>query len=258
MHWPKYFFISVAAHFLLLSLILFIPFKSHKVVETISVDFTILNSDYGTNKKGTGRGTGGSGVKGGYIGQEGLDVDRGHGDNKAQRQDNPQDSNKINTASDTRDVISLNPIKGDKIDYGEENLSHARLIKTGYGASGHGSGGLAGGSGVAGYGRGTGGGGGQGTGYGGGINLADYNYVRDAVMKNITYPEKARRMGLEGRVIISFVINEAGFINDVKILKSSGYTLLDEAVREALFKVHQFRKKSEKLVVQLPVEFRLR
>jgi len=258
MHWSKYFFISVAAHLLLLSLILFIPFKIPKVMETISVDFTILDSDYGTNKKGMGRGLGGSGGKGGYTNQERVDVNKGDGDNAAHRQDSSQVNNKFNTTSDTKDVISLNPIKGEGIDYGEENPAHAKVIKAGYDVSGHGSGGLTGGSGAAGYGRGTGGGGGQGTGKGGGINLADYNYVREAVMKNITYPEKARRMGLEGRVIISFVINEAGFINDVKILKSSGYALLDEAVREALFKVHQFRKKPERLFVQLPVEFRLR
>lgn len=254
MHWSKYFFISVAAHLVLIAFIFSIPFKSHRAIETISVDFTIVGSDYGIDKKNIGRGSAG---QRGYKGQKNQDPGAGNGENTAQGQGRPQDKGNI-TAPDARDIISLNPVKGERVDYGEEDLAHARVVKSGYGLSGPGSGSSAGGSGAFGYGRGAGGGGGTGTGQGGGINLADYNYVREAVMKNIIYPEKARRMGIEGRVIISFVINESGSINDVKILKSSGYTLLDEAVKEALFKVNQFRKKPERLLVQLPVEFRLR
>ncbi|MCX8111115.1 MAG: energy transducer TonB [Syntrophorhabdaceae bacterium] len=254
MEWPKYFFLSVAAHLAIITFVLSISFKTPKVMETISVDFTIVNSDYGTNKKGIGRGTGG---QTGDRGQK-ESFNRGNERKIDQGQDKTQDNSKINTASDKRDTISLNPVKGERDDFLEEDYPHIRVAKAGSGYSGISSGSLTGGSGGSGYGRGTGGGGGSGAGQGGGINLEDYNYVRDAVMKNITYPEKARRMGIEGRVIISFVINEAGFINDIKILKSSGYTLLDEAVKDAILKVYQFRKKPQRLFVQLPVEFRLR
>ncbi len=46
------------------------------------------------------------------------------------------------------------------------------------------------------------------------------------------YPYQARRIGLQGRLLIRFVINRDGSLADVRILRSSGSGLLDgEAVR---------------------------
>ncbi len=45
------------------------------------------------------------------------------------------------------------------------------------------------------------------------------------------YPEEAVRNGVQGRVMVSFVINESGKIEDVRVLKSAGELLDAEAVR---------------------------
>lgn len=43
-------------------------------------------------------------------------------------------------------------------------------------------------------------------------------YIRDIILKNISYPYMAKRMGWFGRVTISFVINEDGSVRDVRII----------------------------------------
>jgi periplasmic protein TonB len=44
-----------------------------------------------------------------------------------------------------------------------------------------------------------------------------------------TYPEAARRDGVEGRVVVRFVVDGGGEVQEVSILHSSGSALLDEA-----------------------------
>jgi len=49
--------------------------------------------------------------------------------------------------------------------------------------------------------------------------------------KNIVYPRKAERMGIEGRVIIAFVVEKDGAITHVEIVNSVDSLLDDEALR---------------------------
>lgn len=49
--------------------------------------------------------------------------------------------------------------------------------------------------------------------------------------KNLKYPTQARRMGIEGTVIVVFVINVDGSIQDVDILRGIGGGCDEEAVR---------------------------
>lgn len=93
----------------------------------------------------------------------------------------------------------------------------------------------------------------------GGEKAYDYGYIRETVLKKLKYPEKARRFGWEGKVILYFVINEIGLVSDVKIMKSSGISVLDEAAKDALAKVASFHNKYNRMVVvQLPIDFRLK
>lgn len=58
---------------------------------------------------------------------------------------------------------------------------------------------------------------------------------QDAMMKflgqNIRYPSVAQRNGLEGRVILSFVVDQNGEISDIKVLKPLGGGTDEEAIR---------------------------
>lgn len=56
---------------------------------------------------------------------------------------------------------------------------------------------------------------------------AFYEYVS----KNLKYPAQARRMGIEGRVFVQFVIEKDGSITDVKAIKGIGAGCDEEAER---------------------------
>jgi TonB family C-terminal domain len=56
---------------------------------------------------------------------------------------------------------------------------------------------------------------------------AFYQYLRD----NMKYPAVARRVGVEGKVMLSFVVSKDGSISDVTVLKGIGAGCDEEAVR---------------------------
>jgi len=56
---------------------------------------------------------------------------------------------------------------------------------------------------------------------------AFYKFVYD----NIKYPSQARRMGIEGRVTVQFVIEKDGSLSDIKILRGIGAGCNEETLR---------------------------
>jgi len=99
----------------------------------------------------------------------------------------------------------------------------------GHGAAGSGPGGLGGGSG-------SGGGGdrlasrspGSGTGPGGGLTDL-LQVIRRRIEQAQTYPDDARRAGMQGTVEVRFRIGPDGSADAVEIVRSSGHPVLDEA-----------------------------
>lgn len=61
------------------------------------------------------------------------------------------------------------------------------------------------------------------------------NAMLSFIMKNFRYPDEARRFDVEGRVLVSFLVDESGNITEVRPLlpanRQLGYGLEDEAVR---------------------------
>ena len=51
------------------------------------------------------------------------------------------------------------------------------------------------------------------------------------IQKNLIYPEKARRMGLEGRVFVQFVVEKDGSLTNVNVLKGIRGGCNEEAMR---------------------------
>lgn len=50
--------------------------------------------------------------------------------------------------------------------------------------------------------------------------------------KEIQYPKQCAQQGIEGRSIITFVVNKKGKLTKIKVMKSAGHKLLDkEAIR---------------------------
>ncbi|WP_436514525.1 energy transducer TonB [Ekhidna sp. To15] len=49
--------------------------------------------------------------------------------------------------------------------------------------------------------------------------------------KNIRYPKQAQRMGVEGRVVVQFVVEKDGSLTDLQVLKGIGAGCDEEAIR---------------------------
>jgi TonB family C-terminal domain len=82
--------------------------------------------------------------------------------------------------------------------------------------------------------------------------------IADIVQRHINYPPIARRMGWEGKVLVSFVLEPDGDIRDLKVLKSSGYEVLDKEALDAIKRSYRdFPKPPVGVVVKLPINFRL-
>lgn len=81
--------------------------------------------------------------------------------------------------------------------------------------------------------------------------------IRDGVMKNVRYPEKARRKGLTGKILLSFMVTESGSTHDIKIINSSGFSELDNSATEAVARTRFSQKIPYRLFVILPIEYRL-
>jgi len=82
--------------------------------------------------------------------------------------------------------------------------------------------------------------------------------ITDIVQRHINYPPIARRMGWEGKVLVSFVLEPNGNIRDLKVLKSSGYEVLDKEALDAIRRSHKdFPKPPVSVVVKLPINFKL-
>jgi periplasmic protein TonB len=92
----------------------------------------------------------------------------------------------------------------------------------------------------------------------GGADERHFSFIRDTIMQGIVYPERARRQGLEGKVILSFTVRENGSIDDVKVVTSSGFLILDDNARETISRTNFRKKVPVKLYVLLPVEYKLR
>ena len=78
---------------------------------------------------------------------------------------------------------------------------------------------------------------------------------------NLHYPDSARNAGIQGRVIVRFVVNEDGHISDPKVFKSIGGGCDEEALRlvEKMpnWKSGEQNGKKVKVYYTLPLTFKL-
>ena len=81
------------------------------------------------------------------------------------------------------------------------------------------------------------------------------------IAENIKYPKAAQRIGVEGRVTLSFVIDEQGAITNIEVLKGIGAGCDEEAVRVLKLLPNYSPGKQMgipvKVKMMIPVHFRL-
>ena len=82
-----------------------------------------------------------------------------------------------------------------------------------------------------------------------------------SLQKKIRYPEIAKKAGVEGRVIVQFVVDEQGRVVDPVVVRGIGAGCDEEAVRavsQARFKPGRQRGKPVKVKMSLPITFKLK
>lgn len=86
---------------------------------------------------------------------------------------------------------------------------------------------------------------------------AFYEYVG----RNLKYPAKAARMGVEGRVFVEFVVEKDGSLSDIKVAKGIGAGCNEEAVRVISqapnWKPGKQRGNAVRVRMVMPIMFRL-
>lgn len=84
--------------------------------------------------------------------------------------------------------------------------------------------------------------------------------IMSHIMSELVYPEEARDKGLEGTVVVEFVVNQKGLVSDVKILRGLGP--LDEAALDVVRGLPTFSPGTENgkavnVKYALPIRFSL-
>lgn len=86
-------------------------------------------------------------------------------------------------------------------------------------------------------------------------------FLRKWVYSYMKYPEPAVRNGIQGRVLVGFVISETGKVQDVRVIRGADPLLDEEAVRVVAaspdWKPGRVRGKKVKSEMSLYIEFRL-
>lgn len=82
-----------------------------------------------------------------------------------------------------------------------------------------------------------------------------FSYIRDKIASQVRYPRQARRMGWSGAAHISFVIEENGSISDVRVVRSSQISMLDDEAVDAVKRSVPFPRPPVRARIVVPVEF---
>lgn len=81
-----------------------------------------------------------------------------------------------------------------------------------------------------------------------------------ALYEKIKYPESARRAGIQGRVIVQFIVNEQGYVENPVIIRGVHPAIDEEAIRvirETRFRPGMQRGRTVRVQISQPIFFRL-
>ncbi|WQV64267.1 energy transducer TonB [Helicobacter pylori] len=83
--------------------------------------------------------------------------------------------------------------------------------------------------------------------------------IQTAISSKNRYPKMAQIRGIEGEVLVSFVINPDGSVTDIKVVKSNTTDILNHAALEAIKSAaHLFPKPDETVHLKIPIAYSLK
>jgi protein TonB len=84
-----------------------------------------------------------------------------------------------------------------------------------------------------------------------------FAYIKKIIEENLSYPPRAQRMGMSGRVVVAFEVLNSGRVQNIKIAKSTGYEILDDNVIDTIKKVEPFPKPPVSVKLTIPFSYGL-
>lgn len=85
----------------------------------------------------------------------------------------------------------------------------------------------------------------------------NYAYIRDRILRNLRYPDEARRRGRQGRVVLSFIVTADGSVKALKVVQGSGHKTLDRGAIETVRGAGPFPRPPEEAQIVIPITYRL-
>ncbi len=82
-----------------------------------------------------------------------------------------------------------------------------------------------------------------------------FTYIRDKIASHVRYPRHARRMGWSGAVQVSFIIEEHGGVSDVRIVRNSQVSILNDEAIDSVKRSAPFPRPPVRARIIIPVEF---
>ncbi len=87
--------------------------------------------------------------------------------------------------------------------------------------------------------------------------------LRDQLSRYLTYPQRARRRGWEGEVLLAMDISTQGQLQNIQLIHSSGHATLDRSAMKSLARVERLQlpataRRQEAMNLQLPVVYQLK
>lgn len=86
--------------------------------------------------------------------------------------------------------------------------------------------------------------------------------LQNRLKQYLTYPLRARKRGWQGEVTVAFYIKEGGLLNNIRLTKSSGYSVLDRSALSAIGKLKHVDLpdrlgRLQAMEMKLPVSYQL-
>lgn len=86
---------------------------------------------------------------------------------------------------------------------------------------------------------------------------SEFSYIAAIISKNTRYPPLAEEMEVSGTVVLEFFVSNNGVVNDIAIVKSSGYDILDNDAIRTIEISSPFPSSRVTAKIRFPMEYRL-
>lgn len=87
--------------------------------------------------------------------------------------------------------------------------------------------------------------------------------VRIMIEENKTYPASAKKLGIDGEIVLRFRINRLGHMNSLEFIQKANFEPLNEAAKNAITRVRNFPAipseiQNHELVIDQKINFKLK